>query len=148
METSGGKPDLKKLAKAGRIKLAPDGEVVGQATNKVIHVDKRPIKVQDVVVGHKEIPVYGGHATMGDSVWRVALQGPTKYHQKILNDNKRKELHGETGFRPSAPELTNEEAQEYLDYKKFLAENNVEISTDAEFYAGKTKGKPGRPKTV
>lgn len=142
METTGGKPDLKKLAKAGRIKLTPDGDVVGQAQNKIIHVDKKPIKVQDVVVGVKEIPVYGGHATMEGSVWRVALRGPTKYHEKVLKDERRKLVHGAQGFRPAAPELDfdSPEANEYEEYKAFLKEKGVEISTDAEFYASK-KGK-------
>jgi len=143
MKTIGGKPDLKTLAKKGRIKLKPDGDVDGQATNKVIHVDKKPIKVQDVVVGYKELPTYGGHATLGDSVWRVALGGPTKYHAKVLKDNRRKEAVGVQNFRPAAPELDFEspEYNEYEEYKAFLKETGVEISTDEAFYASKKKKK-------
>lgn len=138
MKIIGGKPDLKKLAKAGRIKLTPTGDVEGQATNKVIHIDKKPIKVQDVVVGYKEIPTYGGHATLEGSVWRVALS-PTKYHLKVLKDNRRKESVGAQNFRPSAPELDFEspEYNEYEEYKAFLKETGVEVSTDEAFYASK-----------
>lgn len=150
MKTVGGKPNLPKLAKAGRIKMTPSGDVEGQATNKVLFVDKKPIKVQDVVVGYKELPTYGGHATIGDSVWRVALRGPTKYHLKVLADKKKMETVGAQGFRPSAPELDygTPEFNEYEEYKAFLAEKGVDISTDEEFYASKNKPKAGRPKKV
>lgn len=145
----GGKPDLKKLAKAGRIKLKPDGDVENQAINPVLEIQKREIKHESgFVMGVVEIPVNGGHAHMEGSVWRVALRGPKKYHEKVLKDNKRKEMQGEIGFRPSAPELSEPEYDEYVQYKAFLKETGVKIAEDADFYAwlkAPKKG-PGRPK--
>ena len=155
LKTIGGKPDLNKLAKKGRVKLKSNGDVEGQATNKVLHVDKKPILVQEVVVGYKDLPTYGGHATLGDSVWRVALGGPTKYHQKVLKDKRRKESMGAFNFRPAVPELDfdSPEYNEYQEYVVFLAEKGVEISTDEAFYTWKKEPKeekksPGRPKKV
>lgn len=137
IEVQGGKPDLKKLAKAGRIKLTPTGDVEGQSINPVLYVEKKPIKVQGHVIGTHEYSVNGGHAHMPGSVWRVPLGGPTKYHQKVLKDEERKKLSGIIGFRPSAPTLDAGEAKEYLEYLELLKEKGVSISTDEEFYAWK-----------
>lgn len=143
MKILGGKPDLPKLAKKGRIKMSSNGEVVGQAKNPILHVDKKPIKVQDQVIGYKEIVVNGGHATREGSVWRVALGGPTKYHAKAQKDERRKEENGGVGFRPAAPTLDFDtpEYNEYQEYKAFLKEKGVDISTDEEFYTWKSKPK-------
>lgn len=127
---------MKKLAKAGRVRLKPDGEVEGQPVNPVLEIQKKEIKHESgFVMGTIEIPVNGGHAHMEGSVWRVALNGPKKYHEKVLKDEKRKLMSGPLGFRPSAPELTEPEFDEYVKYKEFLAEKNVTIAEDAEFYA-------------
>lgn len=142
IELQGGKPDLKKLAKAGRIKLKPDGDVEGQTVNPVIEIQKRDIKHESgFVIGTLEIPVNGGHAHMEGSVWRVALNGPKKYHQKVLNDEKRKIRQGEINFHPSAPDLTEEEFDEYVEYQAFLQETKQTIAEDADFYKWKKKGK-------
>lgn len=137
IELIGGKPDLKKLAKAGRIKLKPDGDVEGQTVNPVLYVEKKEIKHESgLVIGTLEIPVNGGHAHMEGSVWRVALGGPKKYHDKVLKDEKRKIMQGgEKGFRPAAPELTEAEFDEYVLYKDFLAEKKLPIAEDKDFYA-------------
>lgn len=137
IELIGGKPDLKKLAKSGRIKLKPDGDVEGQTINPVLYVEKKEIKHESgIVIGTLEVPVNGGHAHMEGSVWRVALGGPKKYHEKVLKDEKRKIMQGgEKGFRPSAPELTEPEFDEYVQYKAFLEEKGVTIAEDADFYA-------------
>jgi hypothetical protein len=146
MEVIGGKPDLKKLAKAGRIKLKPDGDVEGQTVNPVLYVDKKEIKHESgIVIGTLEIPVNGGHAHLEGSVWRVAFNGPKKYHEKVLKDEKRKIMQGEHGFRPSAPELTEPEFDEYVQYKSFLKEKGVTIAENEEFYAWLKKPKVGRP---
>lgn len=149
IEVIGGKPDIKKLAKAGRIKMATNGDVEGQAVNPVLYIEKREIKHESgLVLGQLEIPVNGGHAHMEGSVWRVALNGPKKYHEKVLKDEKRKLMQGEIGFRASAPELSEPEYDEYVQYKEFLAEKGVTIAPDVEFYAwikAPKKG-PGRPK--
>lgn len=138
----GGKPDIKKLAKAGRIKLRPDGEVEGQTVNPVLYIEKKEIKHESgIVLGTLEVPVNGGHAHMEGSVWRVALNGPKKYHEKVLKDEKRKIMQGPTGFRPSAPELTEAEFDEYTEYQAFLQEINQPIAEDADFYKWKKKGK-------
>lgn len=147
IELIGGKPDLKKLAKAGRIKLKPDGDVEGQTVNPVLYEEKREIRHESgLVLGILTIPVNGGHAHMEGSVWRVALGGPKKFHEKVLKDNKRKEMQGDIGFRVSAPELTEPEYDEYMEYKAFLAEKGVTIAENADFYASLTKKGPGRPK--
>ena len=149
IEVIGGKPDIKKLAQAGRIKMTPKGDVENQAINPVLYVSKKEIKHESgLVLGMLEIPVNGGHAHMEGSVWRVALGGPKKYHEKVIKDEKRKLMQGEIGFRPSAPELSEPEYDEYVLYKDFLAEKGVTIASDAEFYAwNKTPKKgPGRPK--
>lgn len=149
LEVIGGKPDLKKLAKSGRIKLAPDGEVVGQTVNPVLEVQKKEIKHESgFVMGTVEIPVNGGHAHLPGSVWRVALGGPRKYHEKVLKDEKRKAIQGSIGFRPAAPELDFEspEFNEYQEYKAFLSEKGLEIAEDADFYAWKKK--PAKKETV
>lgn len=149
IELIGGKPDLKKLAKAGRIKLKPDGDVEGQTVNPVLYVEKKDIKHESgVIIGTLSIPVNGGHAHMEGSVWRVALGGPKKYHEKVLKDEKRKIMQGETGFRVSAPELTEAEFDEYVEYKAFLAEKGITIAEDSEFYAKEVKKSPGRPRKV
>lgn len=142
IELIGGKPDLKKLAKAGRIKLKPDGDVEGQPINPVLYVDKKEIKHESgFVLGTLEVPVNGGHAHMEGSVWRVALNGPKKYHEKVLKDEKRMIMQGEQGFRPSAPELSEPEFDEYQQYKVMLKEKNVTIAEDADFYAWMKKPK-------
>ena len=151
IEVQGGKPDLKKLAKAKRIKLKPDGDVEGQAVNPVLEIQKKEIKHESgFVMGVIEIPVNGGHAHAEGSVWRVALGGPKKYHQKVLQDQRRKQVQGELGFRPAAPQLDfdSPESNEYEKYKEFLQEKGVEIAEDAEFYAWLKEEKkgPGRPK--
>lgn len=145
----GGKPDLKKLAKAGRIKLKPDGDVENQPVNPVLYVDKKEIKHESgFVLGTVEVPVNGGHAHMEGSVWRVALRGPKKYHEKVLKDNKRMIMQGEQGFRPSAPELTEPEFDEYQEYLAFLKSEGVDMAEDEAFYSWKKQPKkgPGRPK--
>jgi len=135
IELIGGKPDLKKLAKAGRIKLKPDGDVEGQTVNPVLYEEKREIKHESgVVIGTLTIPVNGGHAHMEGSVWRVALGGPKKYHEKVLKDIKRKEMQGEIGFRVAAPELSEPEYDEYMQYKTFLAEKGVTIAENEDVY--------------
>lgn len=142
IEVLGGKPDLKKLAKAGRIKLTPTGDVEGQPQNNVLYVQEKQIKHESgIVIGTQKIEVNGGHVRAIDSVWRVALSGPKKYHEKVLKDEKRKVRVGEIGFRPSTPELTDEEFAEYTEYKAFLKEKNAEIAEDAEFYAWKAGSK-------
>lgn len=142
----GGRPNLPKLAKAGRIKLNPDGSVVGALKNNVLSVIKKPIKHESgVVIGQIKIEENGGHIHEEGSVWRVGLFGPTIYHKKVLADEQRKERTGTVGFRPAAPELEQVEFEEYKEYKEFLKEKGVAISTDEEFYAQR-KGKPGRPR--
>jgi len=152
IELIGGKPDLKKLAKKGRIKLKSDGDVEGQTINPVLYIEKKEIKHESgLVIGTLEIPVNGGHAHMEGSVWRVALGGPKKYHEKFLKDEKRKIMQGVQGFRVSTPDLTEPEYDEYVRYKEFLAEKGLEIAENADFYAWDkepSKRGPGRPKKV
>lgn len=152
IELLGGKPDLKKLAKAGRIKLKFDGDVENQPVNPVLYTEERPIKHESgLVIGTLKIPVNGGHAHMEGSVWRVALGGPKKYHAKVLKDEQRKAQHGPTGFRPAAPMLDfdSPEANEYEEYKTFLKEKGVEIAEDAEFYEWvKSSKKKAKKETV
>ncbi len=151
IEIIGGKPDLKKLAKAGRIKLKPDGDVEGQPVNPVLEIQKREIKHESgFVMGTVEIPVNGGHAHLEGSVWRVGLNGPKKYHEKVLKDEKRKLLQGAVGFRPSAPTLDfgSGEAEEYEQYKAFLAEKGVEIAENEDFYAWLKADKKPKKETV
>lgn len=140
-ELKGGKPDLKRLAKAGRIKLAPDGEVEGQATNPVAYVDKRPIKVDGVTVAVKEIPVNGGHAKLEGSPWRVAIGSAEKWHAKVLADEKRKALRPDN-FKSSLPELTDEEI---ADYERFLSEQAVSTEGTVEITSPARRGR--KPKT-
>jgi len=136
----GGRPDLVKLAKPtkyhpkGRVQLV-DGEVVGPKNN-VIRVNKKKI-TQDVggvkiVLAEIDIPVNGGHVKSLNSVWRVGLYGPKKYHEKVLIDRELKERKG--GVDHIAPELTKEEHEEYKKYLEFLAEKKVEIAENADFY--------------
>lgn len=142
IEVLGGKPDVKKLAKAGRLKLTPEGDVVGQPINNVLYVQEKPIKHESgMLLGTLKIEVNGGHAHMEGSVWRVALGGPKKYHEKVLKDEQRKIRQGEVGFRPSTPELTEEEFAEYTEYLAFLKEKGVAIAENADFYASKKKSK-------
>lgn len=142
IEVIGGKPDLKKLAKAGRISLKPDGDVEGQPVNPVLYVEKKEIKHESgVVIGTLAIPVNGGHAHMAGSVWRVALGGPKKYHEKVLKDEKRKLMQGTIGFRPAAPELSEPEFDEYTQYQTFLKEKGLSIAENADFYAWVKKPK-------
>jgi hypothetical protein len=136
----GGRPNLKKLAKAGRIKLKPDGDIVGHPSNNVLRVIEKPIKHKTgIVIGTQKIEENGGHVHKEDSIWRVGLYGPTKYHQKVLADEERKVLFGPLGFRPAAPQLELEEAREYAEYKEFIKEKGVQISTDDEFYASRKR---------
>lgn len=151
IELIGGKPDLKKLAKAGRIKLKPDGDVEGQPVNPVVEIQKKEIKHESgFVMGTIEIPVNGGHAHIEGSVWRVALGGPKKYHEKVLKDEKRKIVSGPLGFKPAAPTLdfNSAESNEYEQYKAFLAETKQEIAEDAEFYAWLKADKKPKKETV
>lgn len=140
-ELKGGKPDLKKLAKAGRIKLAPDGEVEGQATNPVAYVDKRPVKVDGVTVAVKEIPVNGGHAKLEGSPWRVAIGSAAKWHAKVLADQKRKALRPDN-FVSALPELTDEEI---ADYERFLSEQAAFTEGTVEITSPARRGR--KPKT-
>jgi hypothetical protein len=138
IETQGGKPDLKKLAKAGRIKLTPSGDVEGQPGNNVVDVIKKPIRLENgTVVGTQTIEVNGGHALVPGTVWRVGLGGPKTYHEKVIKDEERKRLHGDYRFRPSAPVLTDGEAKEYLAYKEFLKEKSIPIAENVDFWAWK-----------
>jgi len=132
-----------KLAKKGRIKLNSQGDVVGQPTNPVTHIEKREIKNEGgFVMGTIEVPVNGGHARMEGSVWRTALKGPKKYHVMVLADNIMRLRKHDKYARGSAPELTEEEADDYLKYEAFLLEKGVEIAEDADFYDKKQVGRP------
>lgn len=144
----GGRPNLQKLAKQGRIKLKPNGDIESVPLNNIVQKNVRPIMYQGVKVGEKVIEVNAGHARAEGSVWRIALRGPKKYHEKVLADNIRKEGLQGGKFTPSAPDLTPEESAEYKQYVDFLAEKGVDIAEDAEFYASLTEKKPGRPKKV
>ena len=142
IEVQGGKPDLKKLAKAGRIKLTPEGDVVGQPLNNVLYVQERPIRHESgIQIGTQKIEVNGGHVKANGSVWRIALGGPKKYHEKVLKDEERKIMTGPIGFRPAAPTLEPEEAREYQEYKEFLKEKGVQVAENEEFYAWKSGSK-------
>lgn len=142
IEIIGGKPDMQKLAKAGRIKLNPDGTVVGSPKTNVLRIKKKKILHESgVQIGEQDIPVSGGHILANDSVWRIALGGPKKYHQKVLKDEERSRLftsRGGVGSNDrSAPELEEAEAKEYVEYKQFLEEKGLEIAENADFYAWK-----------
>lgn len=148
-EVKGGKPNIQKLLKPtkyhpkGRIKLDENGEIVGTKNNvlytkeKVIKQDIGGIKVE---IARVEIPVNGGHVKATGSVWRVGLWGPQKYHQKVLLDRANAERKGST--RDScAPELTQDEFDEYKKYLECLKEKGVEILDDKAFYAWLKKAK-------
>ena len=148
-EVKGGKPNIQKLLKPtkahpkGRIKLDVQGEIVGPKANvlykteKVVKQDIGGVKVE---IARYMIPVCGGHVKEEGSVWRIALKGPTKFHQKVLLDKKNAERKGNTNDQ-GAPELELEEYDEYKKYLEFLKEGKLEISTDKSFYAWLKKAK-------
>lgn len=138
---------MKKLAKAGRIKLTPTGEVEGAPKNNVLRINKKKIYHESgVVIAEQEIEVNGGHVLAPNSVWRIALGGPKKYHEKVLKDEERKRVRG--GNDISAPELEEAEAKEYADYKDFLKEKGLTIAENEAFYAWLKAPKKKKEETI
>jgi hypothetical protein len=145
-ETKAGRPNIQKLLKPtkfhpkGRIKIDPTtGEPVN-TKNNVIGTHTKVIRHESgIEIGRVEIPVNGGHAKAEGSVWRIALGGPKKYHQKVLADRERLLLYGKS--EKSAPHLELEEMQEYRMYEKFLKETSQEIAENEEFYKWFKKAK-------
>jgi hypothetical protein len=147
-EVRGGKPNVQKLLKPtkhhpkGRIKME-NGEIVG-TKNNILYYNEKVIK-QDiggmkVEIARVQIPVNGGHVKLEGSVWRVGLYGPEKYHKKVLLDKANFERKGSTKDR-CAPELEQEEFDEYKKYLQFLKETEQEIAPNEAFYKWLKKAK-------
>lgn len=145
VEVKAGKPNIAKLLKPtkyhpnGRIKMGPDGEVEGPKNNVVRKKEKIIRHESGIEIARVEIPVNGGHVKAEGSVWRIALGGPKKYHQKLMADIERQKLTGKTD--KTAPELEIEEAREYAEYRKYLAETKQDVAENADFYAWLKKAK-------
>lgn len=139
----GGQPNLAKLLKPtklhpkGRVKMNAQGEVDAPKATVIGHNEKtikQKVDGMTVSLGTVQIPIYGGHVKCLNSVWRVGLNGPKKYHQKVLVDKELVKRKGATDDH-TAPELTPEEFAEYEKYCKFLKEKKLEIAENEEFYA-------------
>lgn len=139
----GGKADVEKLLQhtevhpKGRIQLDPETGRVKNPQNNVLYRSKKKVRSEGKIIGEIDVSVNGGHVLAENSVWRIALRGPSKYHWKVMQDERRFLLG--KGDR-SAPELTLPEEEEYLYYRVFLKETSTVLSertikeTDELFY--------------
>ena len=152
MEKKAGKPNLQKLLLPtkhhpdGRISIDPETGMPRNPQNNVLYIKEQIIRHESgAEIGKLEIPVNGGHAHEKGSVWRTGLQGPKKYHQKVLQDDETYRLKGK--MDRVAPELEIEEAKEYTLYLEFLKETGKadaprdQLPSDADFYAWLKKEK-------
>lgn len=134
-----GRPNLTALAEAGRIKLDAKGQVIGSPKNNVLYVDKKPIKVAGAVIGYRERQVTGGHVLTEDSVWRLSLGGPSKYHYKRMVEIYRNSVLGKRD--KIAPELETQipvgresGMSELREYRLFLAFLAAEHAKGVEMF--------------
>lgn len=139
-------PLLKKTKKhpKGRIQLDENGEVVGPK-NQIVEVVEKPIYITDdrgqrIVIGTRNINVNGGHVLAfhpltgkQDSVWRIQLAGPKKFHELM----EKQHIVHTVKKRPNekvAPDLEEGEATEYMMYLVYLREVGKKIAEDIDFY--------------
>lgn len=141
----GGKADVEKLLEhtdihpEGRIQIDPATGKIRNPKNNVLFKKKVQVKLDGMTVAEKEIEVMGGHVKAENSVWRIALKGPSRYHWKVIQDDERFRFRGIAS--KSAPVLENEELKEYQYFRVFLAETGMIVEeqkwdeTDKQFYA-------------
>src|SRR3990167_208797 len=94
----------------GRVKLDPETNMPVRPKRNVLYMTT--IRKNGV---ERQIEVNGGHAKSDNSVWRVALAGPTRYIWKYLRDELKYKLEGGDARgrkKISTPILTTEEMYE------------------------------------
>ncbi len=123
----GGRADLASLLvhtpihPQGRVSIDPETGLIRNPKNNVLFTKKINVKADGVTLGTRDIDVNGGHAKKEGSVWRIALAGPSYYHQMVTSDDYRYTYKGTTSR--TAPELTPDEHEEYQYFRAFLAAN-------------------------
>jgi hypothetical protein len=126
-QKKGGRADLQSLLlhtkyhPKGRVEIDPMTGLVKNPKNNELYKKRIPVKVESTIIGEKEIAVNGGHARYQDRAWRIALKGPSRYHNMIVMDDYRHTYQGRSDR--TAPELTPQEHEEYLFFRSFLKEN-------------------------
>lgn len=95
----------------GRVQLDPKTHMPKMPKRRVLHMDV-------VKATGRPREVNGDHALADDSVWRIALGGPSRYIWKFMRDEINHRLKGTRSI--SAPMLTEEEALEARQFVTFL----------------------------
>ncbi len=102
----------------GRIQLdAATGTIKGPRNN-VLYKTKKRINGREV-----ELSVNGGHARATDSVWRIALSGPSRYFWKLMRDEMAYRLRGIRST--SAPKLDDGELLEARQFVAYLLDTKA-----------------------
>lgn len=127
----GGRADVQSLLvhttmhPKGRIEIDPTTGLVKNPKNNVIFKKMVNVKVDNTVIGQREVSVNGGHGRKEGSVWRIALAGPSYYHEMVTGDDYRYTYFGKNDR--TAPELTAEEFEEYQYFRVWANQENPEL---------------------
>lgn len=143
-QRKGGRVDLEKLLEhteihpQGRVQIDPATGKLRSPKNNVLFTKKIKVKLEGQVVAEKEVRVNGGHVKNEGSVWRIPLNGPARYHWKVMQDDHRFTISGR--MDRSAPRLEHEEMEEYQYFRVFLKETETIVKefewdeVDKKFY--------------
>jgi hypothetical protein len=110
--------NLQKLLLKGRVKIDP-------ATNMPV-MPKRNVLMMGVSPHQRPMEINGGHAKADDSVWRVALGGPSRFVWKFMKDEVDYRVKGGGTRVISAPVLTQEEVIEAREFVTYVLEKRKE----------------------